>query len=101
MNKIELIANEKLGFIKNLMKTAIEEKLKANSGIAIVISSAYNTMDSKVLKAILLNTGGAFTVIVNATVFNCNLVKKNLGVGVYNVWGVCKRVDTVKKIQLP
>lgn len=44
------------------------------------------TIESKILKQILLQTGGKGNVVAKATVFYWELRKKPLGLGVYNVW---------------
>lgn len=67
----------KLDQLKNLMRTCLE----ANNR-----KSTYITVDRKDLKTILLETGGCFTIIINATVKWCNIKNKHLGAGVYNVW---------------
>lgn len=88
----ELIANNKLGYIRNLMRTAIEEAYKEPMTRYTVrtITSCYHTMDGPILKLILLATGGVFSIIVNAKVYNCTIHKKSLGVGIYNVYATTK-----------
>ncbi len=48
--------------------------------------TAFHTCDAKVLKALLLETGGEITTTISATVYRYTIVTKHLGVGVYNVW---------------
>jgi len=45
------------------------------------------TVDTKQLKQILLETGGTFRTIAGGSSYDCKVMYKHLGVGVYNVWG--------------
>lgn len=87
ISKNERIAIAKLGEIKTLMRNTIEACIP-NREAPKLVASLHCTVDGKILKLILLETGGKFTLIVRGTVYECELYKKPLGLGVYNVGGI-------------
>ncbi len=58
----------------------------ANIDKKAVHKTAYHTCDAKVLKALLLDTGGEMTITIWGRVNKYLIKHTHLGVGVYNVW---------------
>jgi hypothetical protein len=81
------VAASYLGQLKDTLIYNLNHKeSKDQYGRFIPIGSCRVTIESKILKQILLQTGGLGTVIAGATVFHWQLRKNPLGLGVYNVW---------------
>ena len=66
-------ADNMIAYLKTLARATPEKTL-------------HHTCDARVLKALLLDTGGELKTIISGTVYHYSIETKHLGVGVYNVW---------------